>query len=111
MTVRPGTPTSGRAVNLKKECYRTFLASGTLEAADGYRRAKRSAASAVAEAKTWAWEEFGEAMENNFWTALKRFWSTIWRLGGGVSNAPSTPRMVGTCRSSWSHSWVQVQVF
>ncbi|TWW62757.1 hypothetical protein D4764_04G0014040 [Takifugu flavidus] len=32
--------------------------------ADRYWQAKRSAATAVAEAKTWAWEEFGEAMEN-----------------------------------------------
>jgi len=67
---------AGGAVKLKKESYRAFLASGTLEAADGYRRAKRNAASAVAEAKTRAWEEFGEAMENNFRMASKRFWST-----------------------------------
>jgi len=29
-------------------------------------QAKRNAASGVAEAKTRAWEEFGEAMENDF---------------------------------------------
>ncbi|TWW77646.1 hypothetical protein D4764_12G0010360 [Takifugu flavidus] len=34
--------------------------------ADRYRQAKRSAATAVAEAKTLALEEFGEAMENDF---------------------------------------------
>jgi len=39
-------------VKLKKESYWAFLASGTLEAADGYRQAKRIAALAVAEAKT-----------------------------------------------------------
>ncbi|TWW74022.1 hypothetical protein D4764_14G0000230 [Takifugu flavidus] len=55
----------------------------TPAAADGYRRAKRSAATAVAEAKTRAWEEFGEAMENDFRTASKRFWTTIRRLRRG----------------------------
>ncbi|TWW80230.1 hypothetical protein D4764_01G0000450 [Takifugu flavidus] len=35
--------------------------------------AKQSAATVVAKAKTRAWEEFGEAVENNFWTASKRF--------------------------------------
>ncbi|TWW80485.1 R2DM Retrovirus-related Pol polyprotein from type II retrotransposable element [Takifugu flavidus] len=71
------------AVKLKKESYRALLACGTPEAADGYRRAKWSAATAVAEAKTRAWEEFGEAMENDFWTASKRFWTTIRRLRRG----------------------------
>nr|XP_049577497.1 glycine receptor subunit alpha-3 isoform X2 [Syngnathus scovelli] len=45
--------------------------------------AKRNAASAVAEAKTRAWEEFGEAMENDFRTASRKFWSTIRRLRRG----------------------------
>ncbi|TWW63932.1 hypothetical protein D4764_03G0009400 [Takifugu flavidus] len=71
------------AVKLKKESYRALLACGTPEAADGYRHAKRSAATAVAEAKTRAWEEFGEAMENDFRTASKRFWTTIRRLRRG----------------------------
>ena len=47
------------------------MACGTPEAADRYRQAKRSAAAEVAEAKTRTWEEFGEAMENDFWTASK----------------------------------------
>ncbi|TWW78306.1 hypothetical protein D4764_11G0004270 [Takifugu flavidus] len=74
------TPAVRDAVKLKKELYRALLACGTPEAADGYRQAKRSAATAVAEAKTRAWEEFGEAMENDFRTASKRFWTTIRRL-------------------------------
>ena len=53
------------AVKLKMESYRAFLASRTLEAADGYHQAKRIAASAFAEAKTRAWEEFVGAMEND----------------------------------------------
>ncbi|XP_048857101.1 uncharacterized protein LOC125724452 [Brienomyrus brachyistius] len=77
------TPVVRDAVKLKKESYRAFLACGTPDAADGYRQAKRNAALAVAEAKTRVWEEFGEAMENDFRTASRRFWSTIRRLRAG----------------------------
>ncbi|TKS65443.1 putative 149 kDa protein ORF 2 [Collichthys lucidus] len=77
------TPAVRDAVKLKKEAYRTLLACGTPEAADGYRHAKRNAASVVAEAKTRAWEEFGEAMESDFRTASRRFWTTIRRLRRG----------------------------
>ncbi|KAK0155407.1 LINE-1 retrotransposable element ORF2 protein [Merluccius polli] len=77
------TPAVRDAVKLKKESYRTFLACGTPEAAGRYRQAKRSAAVAVTEAKTRTWEEFGEAMENDFRTASKRFWTTIRRLRRG----------------------------
>ena len=59
------------------------MACGTPEAVGRYRQAKRSAAAAVAEAKTQTWEEFGEAMENDFRTASKRFWTTIRRLRRG----------------------------
>ncbi|TWW81779.1 hypothetical protein D4764_01G0015940 [Takifugu flavidus] len=57
--------------HLVEESYQALLACGTPEAADRYRQAKRSAAMAVTEAKTRAWEEFGEAMENDFRTASK----------------------------------------
>ena len=77
------TPAVRDAVKLKKESYRTFLACGTPEAAGRYRQAKRSAAVVVTEAKTRTWEEFGEAMENDFRTASKRFWTTIRRLRRG----------------------------
>ncbi len=50
------TPAVRDAVTLKKESYRAFLACGTLEEADRYQQAKRSAAAAVAEAKTRTWE-------------------------------------------------------
>ncbi|KAK0155354.1 DNA-directed RNA polymerase II subunit RPB1 [Merluccius polli] len=76
------TPAVRDAVKLK-ESYRTFLACGTPEAAGRYRQAKRSAAVAVTEAKTRTWEEFGEAMENDFRTASKRFWTTIRHLRRG----------------------------
>ncbi|KAK0132211.1 putative uncharacterized transposon-derived protein F52C9.6 [Merluccius polli] len=74
------TPAVRDAVKLK-ESYRTVLACGTPEAAGRYRQAKRSAAVAVTEAKTQTWE--GEAMENDFRTALKRFWTTIRHLRRG----------------------------
>uniref|UniRef100_A0A6Q2YL25 CARD domain-containing protein n=1 Tax=Esox lucius TaxID=8010 RepID=A0A6Q2YL25_ESOLU len=53
------------------------LACGTPEAADGYRQAKRTAARVVVEAKTWVWEEVGEAMEKDYRLASKRFWQTV----------------------------------
>ncbi|KAL6462549.1 hypothetical protein MHYP_G00289710 [Metynnis hypsauchen] len=77
------TPRVKEAVKLKKESYRAWLACGTLEAKDGYRRAKRVAASAVAEAKTQVWEEFGEAMEKDYRQAPRRFWQTVRRLRRG----------------------------
>ncbi|KAK0154090.1 LINE-1 retrotransposable element ORF2 protein [Merluccius polli] len=83
------TPVVRDAVKLKKESYRTFLACGTPEAVGRYRQAKRSAAVAVAEAKTRTREEFGEAMENDFRTALKRFWTTIRHLTRGNSASPT----------------------
>ena len=66
------TPAVRNAIKLKNESYRAFLACGTPEAADGYRQAERCAAVVVAEAKTPAREEFGESMENDLRTALKR---------------------------------------
>ena len=41
------------------------------------------AAAVVAEAKTRTWEELAEAMENDFRTASKRFWTTIRRFRRG----------------------------
>ncbi|KAK3534690.1 hypothetical protein QTP86_020345 [Hemibagrus guttatus] len=65
------------AVKLKKESYRAWLARGTLEAAEVYRQAKQAAAWVVSEAKTWVWEEFGEAMEKDYRTTSGKFWQTI----------------------------------
>ncbi|XP_078030984.1 uncharacterized protein LOC144466919 [Epinephelus lanceolatus] len=80
------TPEVRGAVRLKKEAYRAWLVCGSPEAADGYRRAKRSAAAAVAEAKTRAWEEFSEAMEKDYRSAPKRFWQTVTASGGEGGN-------------------------
>ena len=79
----PAIPKPRDAVKLKKESYRTFLACGTPEAVGRYRQAKQSEAAAVAKAKTRTWEEFGEAMENDFRTASQRFWTPIRRLRRG----------------------------
>ncbi|GAA6083977.1 receptor-type tyrosine-protein phosphatase F-like, partial [Tachysurus ichikawai] len=73
------TPEVRDAVKLKKESYRAWLAQGTPEAADRYRRDKR----VVAEAKTRVWEEFGEAMEKDYRLASKKFWQTVRRLRRG----------------------------
>ncbi|TWW77345.1 hypothetical protein D4764_12G0007350 [Takifugu flavidus] len=77
------TPEVRGAVKLKKEVYRSWLVCGSPKAADRYRLAKRVVAATVAEAKTRAWEEFSEAMEEDFRSALRTFWQTVRRLRGG----------------------------
>ncbi|KAK3548138.1 hypothetical protein QTP70_004870 [Hemibagrus guttatus] len=78
------------AVKLKEESYRAWLARGTPEAAEAYRQAKRTTAVVVSEAKTWVWEEFGEAMEKNYRAASGKFWQTIWRLRRGKQLSANT---------------------
>ncbi|XP_016520903.1 uncharacterized protein LOC107834312 [Poecilia formosa] len=82
------TPSVRDAVKLKKESYRAFLACGTPEAADGYQRAKRHAARVAAEAKTRAWEEFGDAMEKDFLRLRGDSGPPSGVSGGGSSAAP-----------------------
>ncbi|KAK3569663.1 hypothetical protein QTP86_002629 [Hemibagrus guttatus] len=95
------------AVKLKKESYRAWLARGTPEAAEAYRQAKQTIAVVVSEAKTRVWEEFGEAMDKDYRTALGKFWQTVRRLrrgkqlsanivyGGGGELLVSTGDIVG----------------
>ncbi|KAI3365471.1 hypothetical protein L3Q82_010545 [Scortum barcoo] len=74
------TPEVRDAIKLKKESYRAMLTCGTPpDAVDRYRQAKQAAAQAVLEAKTRVWEEFGEAMEEDYRSALEEilFWQTI----------------------------------
>ncbi|KAK7925178.1 hypothetical protein WMY93_007488 [Mugilogobius chulae] len=71
------------AVRLKKECYKALLACSTPEAVDRYLQAKRTAARAVAEAKTQDWERFGEAMEEDYRSTSKKFCQTVRRLRRG----------------------------
>ncbi|TWW57405.1 hypothetical protein D4764_07G0001240 [Takifugu flavidus] len=102
------TPVVRDAVRLKKESYQALLAFGTPEAADRYQQAKRCAATAVAEAKTRAWEEFGEAMENDFRMASKRFWTTIRHLRKGKQCTVNALDVVGLswltrlCNIAWT---------
>ncbi|KAK3561638.1 hypothetical protein QTP86_011885 [Hemibagrus guttatus] len=78
------------AVKLKKESYRAWLARGTPEAAEAYRQAKRTTAVVVSEAKTRVWEEFGEAMEKDYRTALGKFWQTVRHLRRGKQLSANT---------------------
>ncbi|KAI3352582.1 hypothetical protein L3Q82_005519 [Scortum barcoo] len=81
--------------------HRTMLACGTPDAVDRYRQAKCQAASpgAVLEAKkTRVWEEFGEAMEEDYRSASKRFWQTansIRRLRRGKQYSANTVYSAG----------------
>ena len=80
------TPELKMAIKLKKETYRSWLTCRTPEAADSYWQAKRSAARAVMEAKTRVWEEFGEAMEQDFQSTPKKFWQMARQLRRGEQN-------------------------
>ncbi|KAI3364331.1 hypothetical protein L3Q82_011133 [Scortum barcoo] len=72
-----------------------MLACGTPDAVDGYRQAKQAAARTVLEAKTWVWEEFGEAMEEDYRSASKRFWQTVRRLRRGKQYSANTVYSAG----------------
>ncbi|KAI3361986.1 hypothetical protein L3Q82_012336 [Scortum barcoo] len=63
------------------------------EAAEGYWQAKRYAARAVAEAKTRVWEEFGVAMEKDFWRGRRQLAQTVYSGGGELLT--STGQIVG----------------
>ncbi|KAK3564292.1 hypothetical protein QTP86_012012 [Hemibagrus guttatus] len=44
----------------------------------------------VSEAKTRVWEEFGEAIEKDYWTASGKFWQTVRRLRRGKQLSANT---------------------
>ncbi|KAI3371832.1 hypothetical protein L3Q82_006714 [Scortum barcoo] len=90
---------------LKKESYRAMLACGTPDAVDRYRQAKQAAARTVLEAKTRVWEEFGEAMEEDYRSASKRFWQTVRRLRRGKQYSANTVYSAGgeLLTSNWGH--------
>lgn len=68
------TPALRGAFRLKKGSYLARLACVTSEAPSRYCEATLRA---VAEAKTWAWVEFGETIEKDYWLSSKQFWQTI----------------------------------
>uniref|UniRef100_H2MWP2 C-type lectin domain-containing protein n=1 Tax=Oryzias latipes TaxID=8090 RepID=H2MWP2_ORYLA len=98
-------PEGRDAVKLKKESYQAWLACGTPEAANRYRQSKRAATRAVAEAKTRAREEFGEAMEKDYRLALKKSWQTIRRIGRGKQFSTGTMSVqvggIHECPARW----------
>lgn len=57
-----------------KEFFQAWL---TYETVDRYWQAKQNVVLSVVEEKAWVWEEFGDAMENYFWSASKRFWQSV----------------------------------
>ncbi len=57
------TPEVRRAIKLKKESYRAWMACGTPSSAYCYWQTRWCAALAVAEVKTRMWEKFSEAMK------------------------------------------------
>ncbi|KAK3538438.1 hypothetical protein QTP86_003713 [Hemibagrus guttatus] len=67
-----------------------WLARETPEAAEAYWQAKRIAAQVVSETKTRVWEEFGEAMKKDYWTASGKFWQTVRCLRRGKQLSANT---------------------
>lgn len=55
-----------------------------------YWQAKWSLALAVAETKTWVWEEFSETMDQDHQMALKQFWQNVKRLRRGMPSSSNT---------------------
>ncbi|KAI3357197.1 hypothetical protein L3Q82_015654 [Scortum barcoo] len=91
------TPEVRDAVRLKKEshigpCWPVGLLTQLI---DRYRQAKQAAARTVLEAKTRVWEEFGEAMEEDYRSASKRFWQTVRRLRRGKQYSANTVYSAG----------------
>ncbi|KAI3358107.1 hypothetical protein L3Q82_003115 [Scortum barcoo] len=93
------TPKVRDAVRLKKESYRTMLACGTPDAQlTGTGRPSKLQPRTVLEAKTKTrvWEEFGgEAMEEDYRSASKRFWQTVRRLRRGKQYSANTVYSAG----------------
>ncbi|KAI3351146.1 hypothetical protein L3Q82_005608 [Scortum barcoo] len=84
------TPEVRDAVRLKKESYQAMLACWNPNTVDGYWQSKQAAARTVLEPKTRVWEEFGEAMEEDFQSASKKFWQTVRCLRRGKQYSANT---------------------
>lgn len=80
-------------------------ARGTHESAGKYWQAKHAAAQVVTEAKTQAWEDFGEAMEEDYRLAAKKFWQTVQRLRKGKQCPANTAYSRGweLLASTWGY--------
>ena len=60
-------------------------------------QSKRAAAQAVVEAEARVWEKFGEAKEEDYRSALRKFWLTIWHLRRGSPPPALFTEEVGSC--------------
>ena len=94
-------PSVGEVFNshLRESFDQILREAGDIEAADRYRQAKRAATPAVTKAKTWVWEKSREAMEEDYRSAMMKFWQTIQCLNtvysGGGELLISTRDIVG----------------
>ncbi|KAI3364102.1 hypothetical protein L3Q82_010935, partial [Scortum barcoo] len=61
----------------------------------GHRKPSKPQPRTVLEAKTRVWEEFGEAMEEDYRSASKRFWQTVRRLRRGKQYSANTVYSAG----------------
>ncbi|KAI3354753.1 hypothetical protein L3Q82_004520 [Scortum barcoo] len=75
-----------------------MLACGTPDAVDRYRQAKQAAARTVLEAKTQVWEEFGEAMEEDYRSGLEDILSRQTVSEGGKQYSANTVYSAGCLR-------------
>ncbi|KAI3362276.1 hypothetical protein L3Q82_012590, partial [Scortum barcoo] len=68
---------------------------GLLTQLTGTGRPSKPQPGTVLEAKTRVWEEFGEAMEEDYRSASKRFWQTVRRLRRGKQYSANTVYSAG----------------
>ncbi|KAI3377642.1 hypothetical protein L3Q82_008802 [Scortum barcoo] len=68
---------------------------GNPEPGGGHRKLSKPQPWTVLEAKTRVWEEFGEAMEEDYRSASKRFWQTVRRLRRGKQYSANTVYSAG----------------
>ncbi|KAI3351249.1 hypothetical protein L3Q82_005801 [Scortum barcoo] len=71
------------------------VVAATPEPSGGHRKPSKPQPRTVLEAKTRVWEEFGEAMEEDYRSASKRFWQTVRRLRRGKQYSANTVYSAG----------------
>ncbi|KAI3354197.1 hypothetical protein L3Q82_018735 [Scortum barcoo] len=90
------TPEVRDAVKAEKESCQAMLACGTPDTVDRYRQAKQAAEPGRGPGgKNSGLEEFGEAMEEDYRSASKRFWQTVRRLRRGKQYSTNTVYSAG----------------
>ncbi|KAI3356046.1 hypothetical protein L3Q82_017315, partial [Scortum barcoo] len=90
------TPEVRDAVRLKKESSSDHVGLwDSWTQLTGTGRPSKPQPGTVLEAKTRVWEEFGEAMEEDYRSASKRFWQTVRRLRRGKQYSANTVYSAG----------------